>query len=79
MISGRVEELLGSLRYEVVARTPLTGVAFDPVAGGFRTYCADSAAAQTLTAALINAGIEVLRMQRERRSLEELFFADEPR
>ena len=76
VLSGTIESLLSGQRFELVVREqPATGE-WIKTAEGFHCYCDDEHTAQVVLQQLAQAQISVLRCQRERRSLEELFFDD---
>jgi ABC-2 type transport system ATP-binding protein len=77
VLSGTIDELLSGQRFEVVVRDQPQLGEWSITNEGFRTFCADHDEAQRLIRALVEGGNSVLRVQRERRSLEELFFEDE--
>jgi len=76
VLSGTIESLLSGQRFEVVTRQQPAGGEWVKTAEGFHRFCDDEASAQALLGDLHRAGVSVLRCQRERRSLEELFFDD---
>ena len=76
VLSGTIESLLSGQRYEVVTRDRPAVGEWTKTAEGFQCYCDDEKAAQHLLGQLTQAQISVVRCQRERRSLEELFFDD---
>ena len=76
VLSGTIESLLSGQRFELVVREQPTSGAWVKTTEGFHCYCDDEEAAQVVLQELAQAQISVLRCQRERRSLEELFFDD---
>ena len=76
VLSGTIESLLSGQRFEVVTRQQPAEGEWVKTAEGFHRFCEDEAAAQALLGDLQRTDISVLRCQRERRSLEELFFDD---
>ena len=76
VLTGTIEELLSGQRFEVVARQQPGSGSWTQTAEGFHSFCESESHAQSVLGELRSAGISVLRCQRERRSLEELFFQD---
>jgi len=76
VLSGTIESLLSGQRFELVVREQPAVGDWTKTTEGFHCYCADETAAQQLLQQLTQAQISVVRCQRERRSLEELFFDD---
>ncbi|MDE0881703.1 MAG: ABC transporter ATP-binding protein [Myxococcota bacterium] len=76
VLSGSIDELLGGERFELVVRQRPSAGEWRQVGEDFMMICDDEEAAQRQLAELVQAGISVLRCQRERRSLEQLFFED---
>jgi len=76
VLSGTIESLLSGQRFELVVREQPAAGEWVKTGEGFHCYCDDEHAAQAVLQQLAQAQISVLRCQRERRSLEELFFDD---
>jgi ABC-2 type transport system ATP-binding protein len=76
VLSGTIESLLSGQRFELVVRQQPASGAWTKTAEGYHCYCEHEEAAQLAVRALSEAGISIVRCQRERRSLEELFFLD---
>jgi ABC-2 type transport system ATP-binding protein len=76
VLTGTIEDLLSGERFELVTRQRPASGDWTETGEGFHAFCASEPEAQSMLGALCSSGITVLRCQRERRSLEELFFQD---